>query len=359
MSDAPFAHPRDATKSDAYLFVRGHIAALSGIALMLTLALVSRQIGDRTLGLIGILPFFLLIHFGYADMLTSTLRLARHPVGVLFDQPWKSTSLRDFWSNRWNRPFVEMNRALFFRGAASRFGRTAGLLIAFLVSGFLHELGISYPAGGGWGLPTMYFMIQGVLLVLEEKRLVPTSRLWVWLTVLLPLPLLFHEPFQNALVVPFYRQLGIILLSYSPEEYLGWLIPIAGSAHAIVLIAGTQVPAKLGWKTDLAKLTPFNRKIVWNYGAFIFLLILAFGLETLIFHEEMVRGEPAAIGMASLICAFWLLRLLVDCFYFSHSDWPEGAEFIVGHTLLNSLFLFLVLSYGTLLAWHCWRPVPL
>ena len=87
---------------------------------------------------------------------------------------------------------------------------------------------------------------------------------------------------------------------------------------------------------------------------FIFVLIIAFGVETLLYRYEIVSGVPPALGIAALIGSFWLLRLLVDCFYFSHSDWPKGPVFVIGHALLNSLFIFLALTYWSVLGWHWW-----
>ncbi|MBI3928832.1 MAG: hypothetical protein HY319_25045, partial [Armatimonadetes bacterium] len=40
----------------------------------------------------------------------------------------------------------------------------------------------------------------------------------------------------------------------------------------------------------------------------------------------------------------WTLRILVDAWVFEHRDWPEGPSFVVGHTLLVSLFSLLALT---------------
>jgi alginate O-acetyltransferase complex protein AlgI len=148
--------------------------------------------------------------------------------------------------------------------------------------------------------------------------------------------------------------MSAFLLDVPIRTYFEWLIFTAGLGHFLVLGASLQGPGRLGWREDLAKLKPFNTKIMWNYGFFILVLIVAFGVETLCFRDDMVSGVPSALGMAGLICGFWLLRILVDVFYFSHSDWPVGPEFVIGHALLTSLFVFLVLAYGTLLGWHWW-----
>jgi hypothetical protein len=44
----------------------------------------------------------------------------------------------------------------------------------------------------------------------------------------------------------------------------------------------------------------------------------------------------------------------VDALYFSHADWPQGKQFVIGHLLLTALFSFLAASYLGLFVWHVW-----
>lgn len=127
---------------------------------------------------------------------------------------------------------------------------------------------------------------------------------------------------------------------------------LAGLGHFVILFASFQVPTRLRWKEDLAKLMPFNRKLLWVQSSFTVLTIIAFGTLTLTLHNELLRGDRAALGLAGFIASYWTARILVDAFYFAHEDWPKGKMFAVGHFLLTSLFVFLVLSYWGLLAWQ-------
>ena len=122
---------------------------------------------------------------------------------------------------------------------------------------------------------------------------------------------------------------------------------LAGIGHFVILIASFQVPGKLGWKEDLIKLRPFNRKMLWVQSSFTVLTIIAFGTLTLALHAELVRGDRGAIGLAAFIAVYWTARIGVDALYFSHEDWPKGRLFIVGHFLLTSLFIFLAVVYWT------------
>lgn len=122
----------------------------------------------------------------------------------------------------------------------------------------------------------------------------------------------------------------------------------------MILFASFQVPTRLGWKRDLRQLMPFNRKLLWVQSAFTVLTIVAFGTLTLVLHSELLRGDRAALGLACFIGIYWSSRILVDAFYFSHTDWPAGAVFVLGHILLTLLFSFLAISYLALFIWHAW-----
>ncbi len=54
-----------------------------------------------------------------------------------------------------------------------------------------------------------YFAVHAVLTQAEPRLRVahwpgPLARLWTWAWLLLPLPLLFHSAFRDALVVPLF-----------------------------------------------------------------------------------------------------------------------------------------------------------
>ena len=76
----------------------------------------------------------------------------------------------------------------------------------------VHDLVISWPAGTGFGLPTLYFLLQFIAMMFQRsataKRLgVGTGwggRLLAWLVIVGPAPLLlFHPPFVERVIIPF------------------------------------------------------------------------------------------------------------------------------------------------------------
>ena len=129
------------------------------------------------------------------------------------------------------------------------------------------------------------------------------------------------------------------------DQWLSLALWLAGAGHFCVLIASFQVPYRLRWKEDLAKLATLNRKLMWVYGGFTVYTILSFGALTLLLHDEMLRGERAGLALAVFIGSYWLLRVVVDFVYYEHADWPKGRAFVVGHVLLTLLFVFLSATY--------------
>lgn len=319
-------------------FLRAWMRMIAGFTAIFALASVHDRLSDLALGWAGITAMLLAIHFGFADILVWLLRSLGFAVPQLFNRPWAAQSLDDFWSHRWNLAFVEMNRLLFLKPLRRWFGLRHAVTATFVLSGLFHELALSFPAGGGWGGPLVYFTLQAMLVHLRGL-----GRFAAWLCVLVPLPLLFHTPVRAAFIVPFYRGLGVWLQA---QELLLPSITAAGIGHFLVLVASLQVPTRLGWRDDLAKLTSFNRKIFWVYSVFILFCILSFGAITLLFREDLAfPTQPLARALAALIGAFWTIRVLVDVFWYDHRDWPPGNAMVAGHALLTTLFLGVASTY--------------
>ena len=355
LDPAPFRDRVDSDPGAASWFAFGFPTMCVGVAAGLLLAVQASILSPYTLGIAGVLAILTAVHLGYSDVLSSLLRLLGFRVNRLFESPLQSTSLRDFWSKRWNRPFVEMNRLLFQPLLPASLSKESSILALFLLSGVLHELALSLPPGTGWGGPLLYFSVQGVAMLLEHRfglQHHKLRRLWTWSIILLPLPLLFHAAFCQALVLPLYYWLHSLPAFSGGIQFLEFALTAVAYGHFLVLVASFQVPHRLNWREELQLVRPLNRKLLWTYGCYIATFIFLFGLLTLHLIPEMLRGEKSALALMGLISLFWWSRVLIDAFYFEHSDWPEGVEFVLGHTLLTSLFVTIATTYTATLLWH-------
>lgn len=347
----PFhADPRPVIE-DGRRFGQGMICFITGALGFFVLAYYSPHLSPNLTGGIAIALMLLAVHLGISNMLTEFVRALGWPGPVLFDRPWRAHSLANFWSTRWNRPFVEMNRIFFLPWFSRRLGIRVAIFLVFLISGALHELAISYPVGAGWGGPMVYFAIQGAM-TLVERRLRIRGPFWVALVVLLPTPLLFHAAFREGLILPLVNWVHQIIVSIPVTQAFSTLITLLGVAQFLVLFASFQVPTRLRWREELPRLSSLNQKLMWTYGSFIVFTIVAWGILTLTLRDDLLSGSRPGIAIATVIFCFWGLRLVTDMFYFRSSDWPQARFLPIGHALLNSLFTAIFLGYGAILGWH-------
>jgi hypothetical protein len=164
-------------------------------------------------GWVGMLGLILLLHFGtfqVAALMWQSLGVKAEPI---MSAPLRSTSLGEFWGKRWNLGFRQLAHELIFRPLYRSLGAdTAGFLV-FVVSGLIHDLVISLPARGGYGLPTIYFALQGAGVAVERSRfgkrlgLGRGIRGWCFMMVFLTVPVfwLFHPWFVMRVILPFMR----------------------------------------------------------------------------------------------------------------------------------------------------------
>jgi alginate O-acetyltransferase complex protein AlgI len=121
-----------------------------------------------------------------------------------------ANSVSDFWSRRWNLAFRDVAQVFFFRPFVARVGVGGATMIVFAMSGLIHDLVISLPSGGGYGLPSLYFLAQGIAVLVEKSRFGRriglgrglTGRISAWLLVVSGAYWLFHPPFIRAAILP-------------------------------------------------------------------------------------------------------------------------------------------------------------
>lgn len=147
------------------------------------------------------LPMSLGFHFGALRVLKGALRAAGFPVRTLFPNVLEARGIGDFWSKRWNTGYSQMMQRLVGRPVQEKLGESAGVMAVFLGSGMLHELAITLPVRAGFGLPTLYFTLHGLLTFWERRLGRPIGKIPALLAVILPMGLLFPPDFQREVIV--------------------------------------------------------------------------------------------------------------------------------------------------------------
>jgi len=164
----------------------------------------------------GMLGLILVLHFGIFHLLSLIWRTAGVSAQPIMRHPLQSESLSEFWGKRWNLGFRQISHDWIFAPLRKRVGMTAATLGAFLASGLIHDLVISVPAGAGYGLPTVYFLLQGFGVLAERSTLGAEFGLsrgasgWLWMALFTAAPayFLFHPWFAMRVMIPFLRVIG-------------------------------------------------------------------------------------------------------------------------------------------------------
>lgn len=126
------------------------------------------------------------------------------------------------------------------------------------------------------------------------------------------------------------------------------LVRIGGVIQLSILMASALVPGTLRWRTELGKLPPLVRQLIWVHGAYIVLIIAAMGLLSLGEAVELTRGSLLARSVCGFIAVFWFVRLLIQLTLFDGRPYLNNVLLKFGYHSLTVAFLLLAALYGWL-----------
>jgi hypothetical protein len=151
------------------------------------------------------LPILLLVSETLVAFMTMLWLPSGQLLPAIHNRPWLARSVADFWGNRWNLWVSDWMRYAIFR--RMRRWPVVALILAFAVSGLLHEWVINVPlyfVTGRvlFGSMMLYFLVQAAGILLERRFLKGHARamaVFTWLVVLAPAPLVLNEGLLRTL----------------------------------------------------------------------------------------------------------------------------------------------------------------
>jgi len=209
------------------------VKIFAGALLLWVGARLVLPINPTLAGWTGMVGIILLLHFGFFHLLALAWRAVGVPATPLMRAPLLSRSVGEFWGNRWNTAFHDLTTTFLFHPLRRVMDTRIAVLLVFLVSGLIHDFVISIPARAGYGLPTLYFLLQGAAVLFEHtkigrrlltdpvaplnaartaRRAIPTRRIRGWLFMFLvtagPAFWLFPPPFVHHVILPMLHAIG-------------------------------------------------------------------------------------------------------------------------------------------------------
>jgi alginate O-acetyltransferase complex protein AlgI len=159
----------------------------------------------------------LIVPFGLFHLMALGWQAAGVHARPIMDRPFWAVSLTEFWGRRWNLAVHDLMHEFAFRPWLARWGVRVAVAGVFILSGLFHELVLSLPAWGGFGLPTLFFTLQLAGVALERtatgKRLGLgrgwLGRVYVWSLTILPAYGVFHRAALDHVMYPWLDRLGV------------------------------------------------------------------------------------------------------------------------------------------------------
>jgi alginate O-acetyltransferase complex protein AlgI len=194
-------------------WIKASLETMVGASLLWGVARSIPQAQSLLRGWIGMVGLILLLHFGTFQIVALLWQRLGVKAEPIMSAPLRSTSLAEFWGKRWNLGFRQLAHEFIFRPFYRRLGPNMAGLLVFAVSGVIHDLVISLPARAGYGLPTLYFLLQGAGVIIERScfghrwGLGQRSRGCFFMAVFLTVPVfgLFHPWFVLRVILPFMQ----------------------------------------------------------------------------------------------------------------------------------------------------------
>jgi hypothetical protein len=164
-------------------------------------------------GWTGLFGLIFLLHFGSFHLIALFWQANGIDAQPIMASPILSKNLSEFWGKRWNLGFRQLAHDFIFRPLQKHTGASVAGLLVFVLSGLIHDLVISVPARGGYGLPTGYFVLQGLGVIFERSALYRRlgmqrplpSLVFAFLIAATPAFCLFHPPFVYRVILPFMQ----------------------------------------------------------------------------------------------------------------------------------------------------------
>jgi hypothetical protein len=120
------------------------------------------------------------------------------------------------------------------------------------------------------------------------------------------------------------------------------LLWIAGIVQLSDVLANVAVPAKIGSRENLARVSPIVRQVFWSHWFFIVFVLLLFSALCLRFAPFLAGGTPAGRFLSGALSVFWFLRTFMQVFWFDREfrrrHRAADVAFAVSSALLGGIF---------------------
>jgi len=127
-----------------------------------------------------------------------------------------------------------------------------------------------------------------------------------------------------------------------------FLIWLAGGIHIAIILANIPLPRKLQVKRNLAGVPIFIRQVFYVHWLYIVLTVGLFAVLCFAFARDLAGATPMGRFLSAFVAAFWLLRLVLQRFFYD----PQLRREIPWMDAAYQLALVMLIGIFTVAAAH-------
>lgn len=115
----------------------------------------------------------------------------------------------------------------------------------------------------------------------------------------------------------------------------------------LLMLAGLNLllPRRFRWGAELAKLSLLTRQIFVVHCVFIFLVLVMMGILSLGFAPLLVQRTPLATVVLMGLAVFWVVRLLMQFFFYSPKLWRGNRFNTTLHVIFSCVWVYVSTVY--------------
>jgi hypothetical protein len=128
-------------------------------------------------------------------------------------------------------------------------------------------------------------------------------------------------------------------------------LKIVGAMLLGLATAHLYFPKRFGWREELRKVSLLTRQIFYVHCFFICLVLIMFGLLSLVCTEALLQPSPLARVVLVGLTIFWGARLIIQLVVYDSKLW-RGNRF---NTAMHVFFTLMWSYYVSIYAAALWR----
>ena len=132
-------------------------------------------------------------------------------------------------------------------------------------------------------------------------------------------------------------------------------LKIVGGLLLALAMAHCYFPKRFGWRAELEKVSLLTRQIFYVHCFFIWLVLVMFGLLSLVYTARLIQPTPLARLILWAFTLFWGARLIIQLFVYDVKLWKGNRFNTLMHWLFTTMWSYYVSVYATALwrQYHC------